>query len=95
MCAIAAQIEQFLPEIFNIAGSRGIVGSRKKYSDSKETGFFTGIKGFKGFEAVFSSIKPGFCVISPSLTLGRSHATDNPTSGNACGLTLRARQRQR
>ncbi|WP_138920951.1 hypothetical protein [Microcoleus vaginatus] len=67
MCAIAAQIEQFLPEIFNIAGSRGIVGSRKIYSDSKETGFFTRIKGFKGFDAVFSSIKPGFCVISHCL----------------------------
>ncbi|MEG3909148.1 hypothetical protein QT979_15205 [Microcoleus sp. w2-18bC1] len=32
--------------------------------DSKETGFFTGIKGFKGYEAVFASIKPGFYVIS-------------------------------
>ncbi|MEG3927175.1 MULTISPECIES: hypothetical protein [unclassified Microcoleus] len=41
--------------------------------DSKETGFFTGIKGFKGFDAVFSSIKPGFYVISAWLILGRSH----------------------
>jgi len=76
--AIAVQIEQFVPEIFNIAGSRGIVGSRKIYSDSKETGFFTRIKGFKGFDAVFSSIKPGFCVISALLTLGRSHLSHLP-----------------
>ncbi|MEG4301889.1 hypothetical protein [Microcoleus sp. D3_18a_C4] len=41
--------------------------------DSKETGFFTGIKGFKGFDAVFSSLKPGFYVISAWLILGRSH----------------------
>jgi hypothetical protein len=78
LCAIAVQIEQFVPEIFNIAGSRGIVGSRKIYSDSKETGFFTRIKGFKGFDAVFSSIKPGFCVISALLTLGRSHLPLQP-----------------
>ncbi|MEG4391602.1 hypothetical protein [Microcoleus sp. BROC3] len=94
MCAIAPQIEQFLPEIFNIAGSRGIVGSREIYSDSKESGFFTGIKSFKGFDAVFSSVKPGFCVISALLILGRSHASDNPTSGNACGLTRTTRQPQ-
>ncbi|WP_333097493.1 hypothetical protein [Microcoleus sp. Pol12A6] len=78
MCAIAPQIEQFLPEIFNIAGSRGIVGSHKIYSDSKEIGFFTGIKGFKGCDAVFSPIKPGCCIISALLTLGRSHLPLQP-----------------
>ncbi|MEG4811376.1 hypothetical protein QUA82_27445 [Microcoleus sp. F8-D3] len=40
-----------------------------RYTDSKETGFFTRIKGFKGFDAVFSSIKPGFCVFSALLIL--------------------------
>ncbi|MEG3834807.1 MULTISPECIES: hypothetical protein [unclassified Microcoleus] len=49
-----------------------------RYIDSKETGFFTGIKGFKGFDAVFSSIKPGFYVISAWLILGRSHLRLQP-----------------
>ena len=38
MRAIALQIEQFVPEIFNIAGSRGIS------IDSKETGFLQRLK---------------------------------------------------
>jgi len=53
--AIAPQIEQFVPEIFYIAGSRGIVGSRAISIDSKETGSFTGMKGF---DAVFSQKNP-------------------------------------
>jgi hypothetical protein len=87
LCAIAPQIEQFLPEIFNIAGSRGIVGSRKIYSDSIETGFFTRLKGLKGFDAVFSSIKPGFCVISALLILRRSHLSHLPLQPHLETLT--------
>ncbi|MEG4989929.1 hypothetical protein QUB08_29940 [Microcoleus sp. BR0-C5] len=49
-----------------------------RYIDRKEIGFFTGIKGFKGDDAVFSSLKPSFCVISAWLILRRSHLRLQP-----------------
>ncbi|PSB24700.1 hypothetical protein C7B69_13225 [filamentous cyanobacterium Phorm 46] len=68
---------------FSISPGVGELSAAVKLSiDSKETRFLSGIKDFKGFDPVFSSIEPGFCVFSALLILGRSSHLSKPSRVN-------------